>query len=207
MERYGCRRPSQNKGISNKIKESHINKTEEERDIIRNKVITTCIEKYGVESINQLESIKEKKKETNLSKYGVENHMQSIEIMEKVQEKALKHKDYKMPSGEIRKVQGYEPFALNDLLKEYSEDQIITGRARIPRIQYTTNDKVRYYFPDIYIPSINKIIEVKSTWTYKCTTDNIKEKGEASKAAGYDYEIWVYDSKGRRISQDHITHS
>jgi len=39
-----------------------------------------------------------------------------------------------MPSGDIRKVQGYEPFALDILVKKYKEDDIKTDRKDIPRI-------------------------------------------------------------------------
>ena len=107
-----------------------------------------------------------------------------------------------MPSGEIRKVQGYEHFALNELVKIYSEDQIKSDRKDIPRIEYykeDNKDKKRYYFPDIYIPHENKIIEIKSTWTYKCQRGNIKEKAEFTKKNGYIYEIWVYDNKGVKV--------
>ena len=43
----------------------------------------TYMEKYGVESCFQLESVKEKSKKTNLRKYGVEYPGQSKEISEK----------------------------------------------------------------------------------------------------------------------------
>lgn len=104
-----------------------------------------------------------------------------------------------MPSGTVRKVQGYEPFALDELLKIYTEDQIKTERKDIGSISYEMGGKVKYYFPDIAIPHENKIIEVKSVWTYKCKSDNIPQKAEATKAKGFIYEIWVYDQKGNRI--------
>lgn len=103
-----------------------------------------------------------------------------------------------MPSGEIRKVQGYEPFALDELVKIYEETDIITDRKDIPRICYKIEDKQKYYFPDIYIKSQNKIIEVKSDWTYKCKEDNIQEKSNATKTEGYNYEMWIYDGKGNK---------
>ncbi len=104
-----------------------------------------------------------------------------------------------MPSGEIRKVQGYEPFALDELLKTNSETDILTNRKDVPRITYKIGDKTRYYFPDIYIPSENRIIEVKSTWTYKCKEDNIQEKKKATEEAGYIYETWIYAKNGNKI--------
>ena len=44
-----------------------------------------------------------------------------------------------------------------------------------------------------------KCIEVKSTWTFKKKKDNIFLKQLAAKNLGYNYEIWVYDSKGNKI--------
>ena len=199
LKRYGTRRPSSNLVILKKIQASHLAKTDSERELIKQKVKETCLEKYGVESTNMLDSVKDKKKDTCLLSYGVTNHMQSAEIQAKIQNRGFRRKEFKMPSGDIRIVQGFEPYALKELLKDFSEDMIKTNRVDIPRIIYTVDNKNRYYFPDVYIPHINKIIEVKSTWTYKCTTDNIHIKGAACKAAGYLFEIWVYNGKGVRI--------
>jgi hypothetical protein len=200
LQKYGTRRPSESKVVRDKIQHAHITKTDEEQTEINNKREETCVEKYGTTSTNKLESIKEQKRQTCLKKYGVENHMQSKEVQAKLQNRGYKRKEYTMPSGDIRIVQGFEPYALTDLLKLYSEEQIKTKREDIPDIIYTANDKTRHYFPDIYIPHCNTIIEVKSTWTYKCTTDNVKEKGDACKAAGYNYEVWVYNGKGQRVT-------
>ncbi len=105
-----------------------------------------------------------------------------------------------MPSGAIRRVQGYEPYAIRDLLKNYTEEQILTNRKDIPRITYTVEDTKHYYFPDIYIPHINTIIEVKSLWTFHSTL-HIHLKSAATREAGYIYEIWIFDSNGNRIPE------
>lgn len=201
MQRYGTRRPSENIAIKTKIKEAHDNMTEEDRNLIKQKVINTSLQRYGTQSPNQAAIVKEHKVESSLKKFGTEYPMQNLEVQVKSQKNAFRRKEFTMPSGATRIVQGYEPFALRDLLQaNFTEDQIVTDREAIPRIEYTANNKTRYYFPDIFIPHINKIIEVKSTWTHACTTDNITQKAEASKAAGYDYETWVYDGKGQRIT-------
>ena len=200
IQRYGCRRPSENTEIRNKISNSHSNKTPEEREQINQKVIQTSLAKYGLTSPHKSTELQKRKKELCLQKYGTEHPMQSKEVQERIQKNAMKHKDYKMPSGEIRKVQGFEPYALDELLKTYTEDQIKTGRQNIPRIEYHDGVKKRYYFPDIYIPHENKIIEVKSTWTYKCTTDNIELKGKACVDSGYAFDIWVYGNGGKRVN-------
>jgi hypothetical protein len=202
LKKYGVEHPLQNEEFKNKAKQTTIDKfgTEYASQLsqFKEKVKQTCLKKYGVENAAQNSIIKEKMKKTNLERYGVENAAQSQEIQEITQKNAKKYKEYKMPSGNTVKVQGYEPFALDELIKTYKEDDIKTERKEVPRITYTVNNKQRYYFPDIYIPSENKIIEVKSTWTYKSKQDNIQQKADATKKAGYDYEIWIYDSKGNK---------
>jgi hypothetical protein len=164
----------------------------------REKVVKTFIERYNVDNPNKTPEIREKIRQTCLKRYNVEYPSQNAEIMERTQKNAKKYKEYVMPSGNKIKVQGYEPFALDELVKIYEESDIITQRKDIPRIKYNINEKQKYYFPDIYIKSINTIIEVKSTWTYKCKEDNIQEKANATKLAGYNYEIWIYDDKGNK---------
>jgi hypothetical protein len=104
-----------------------------------------------------------------------------------------------MPSGELRKIQGYENYALDNLLKKYNESEILTDRINIPRIEYEYNQKKHYYFPDIYIPSDNMIIEVKSDWIYKKQGDIVNIKGNKCKLDGYNYELWIFNNKGERI--------
>lgn len=49
----------------------------------------TCLEKYGVENVYQLEEVKEKKKKSYLKHYGVEHPSQSSEFQKKVKETCL----------------------------------------------------------------------------------------------------------------------
>lgn len=163
------------------------------------KVKATCIARYGVAHPLMSLEVKAKSVATCLAHYGVHYPLQSPEIMEKIQRNSKKYKEFKMPSGTVRRVQGYEPFALAELITLYSEEQIKTDRTDIPHITYESNGKSRRYFPDIYIPHENLIIEVKSTWTATCKKDCLEQKEAATVAAGYRYELWCYDGKGRRI--------
>jgi hypothetical protein len=202
MERYGVEHPAHTQQFKDKLKNTclerygveHNSQTQQFKDIFKE----TCIKRYGVDNPNKTKEVRDKIKNTCLERYGVEHPAQCKEISEKTQKNAKRYKEYKMPSGNIRKVQGYEPFALDILVKTYEEDDIKTDRKDIPRITYTINGINKYYFPDIYIPSENKIIEVKSTWTYTCKLDNIQQKMDATKEK-YNYEIWIFDSKGNRI--------
>jgi hypothetical protein len=200
--KYNVDNPMQCSEVKEKIKQTTINKYNVEHTLklpeIREKIKQTFIQKYNVDNPNKTLEIREKIRQTCLKKYNTNCPAQCQEVQERLQKNAKKYKEYKMPSGEIRKVQGYEPFALDEVVKIYEESDIITDRKCIPRISYKIEDKQKYYFPDIYIKSQNKIIEVKSTWTYKCKEDNIQEKANATKLTGYDYEIWVYDNKGNK---------
>jgi hypothetical protein len=111
-------------------------------------------------------------------------------------------KNYKMPSGNIIQIQGYENFALDELIinEKINESDIITGCKNVPEIWYNdeNNNKKRHYV-DIFIPSQNKCIEVKSTWTYTKQIDIVLLKQKAAKELGYKYEIWVYNNKKEKI--------
>jgi hypothetical protein len=200
LERYNTNCPFQNEEIKEKIKITNlINLGVEypmQSEEVKNKSKETCLKKYGEDNISKTSQMKEKSRETCLKIYGTEYPMQNQDFMEKVQNNAKKYKEYKFPSGNIRMIQGYEPFALDLLIKTYTEEEIFTDRKFIPTIIYEFESKKCKYFPDIYIPKDNKIIEVKSTWTYKCKLDKIQEKSLATKSQGYNYEIWIFDDKG-----------
>jgi hypothetical protein len=171
-----------------------------QRDDILNKQRQTNIERRGVEYSLQSNDVKAKGIITNLERYGVEHPSQNQEVMERTQKNAKKYKEFTMPSGTIVKVQGYEPYALRDLLNIYTEDQIKVERKNVPRIKYADGEKTRYHFPDVFIPHENKIVEVKSTWTYRSKGDNVLLKKRCCEEQGYDYEIWVYNGKGKRVN-------
>ncbi|MCK9574579.1 MAG: hypothetical protein WC979_01600 [Candidatus Pacearchaeota archaeon] len=105
-------------------------------------------------------------------------------------------KSYTFPSGKHVWVQGSEPKALDILLNDYAESDIVVDDDAIARfigkIYYKGLDgKDHRYIPDIYIISERKIIEVKSSFTYKIQskTNNLKEL--ACLKAGYRFEFMI----------------
>jgi len=56
---------------------------------------------------------------------------------------------------------------------------------------YTFEGKHRRYYPDIFIPSENLIIEVKSLYTATQDVDRNNAKWEATKSAGYVFELLI----------------
>ena len=220
LQNLGVEYPMQSDEVQNKCKQQimekygvvHISQVPE----FRQKAEDTHLARYGVKSplqthdsriknrLVQIENhieIQEKKKRTCLEKYGVEYASQNAEIMEKISKHAYNLKDYKLPSGKIIKIQGYEHYALDELLEQdITEDDIITGTSNVPEIWYTDNlEQCHRYYVDIFIPSQNKMIEVKSTWTAEKNWEIIFIKQNACKKAGYNCEIWIYNKMGEKI--------
>jgi len=124
--------------------------------------------------------------------------------MEKASKNAYRLKSYICTSGREIKCQGYEPFALNDLVKNelVDENDICVGAKNVPTIWYNDEGgKKHRHYVDIFIKTQNRCIEVKSTWTAQKKKDNIFLKQNAAKQLGYKYEIWVYDNKGVMVEK------
>lgn len=101
----------------------------------------------------------------------------------------------------IYKLQGYEPYALRDLLIKYKPSQIHTALGgKLFRIPYKWGSKSHTYLPDFIVG--NTIYEVKSVYTlmpdYKSLSRN-RAKARASIKSGYTFILWVYDKNGKRL--------
>lgn len=176
----------------------------------------TCMKKYGVDNAAKSEEIKKKINEVHFNHYGghpkknaevqakwkatcLEKYgghpNQNKDIQIKSEATSYHYKTYMMPSGNLVKYQGYENLALDKLVQTFEEEDIMVGRANIPTIEYLVEGKKHVYFPDFFIKSENKIIEVKSEWTIQLRRENIEEKAFATVKAGYKYEIWIYTDK------------
>ena len=202
---YGVEHPLQSKEVIEKIKNTCLEKYGVENPFqleeTRNKFKNTMLERYGVENPSQNEDIQNKIVNTNIQKFGYRHPSQNTEMFEKAMKNAYKLKEYILPSGNIIKFQGYEHYALDELLKDgILEEEIINGCKNVPEIWYTDeNNKSHRHYVDIFIPSQNRCIEVKSTWTAQKKKDCIFLKQEAGKELGYNYEIWVYNGKGEKV--------
>jgi len=228
LEKYGVLDPSVLQEFRNKMKQTclekygveHYTKTDE----CKNKHKEYCLEKYGVDHYSKTQDFKDKFKKTCLlrfntntpiqneeiknkimnkclEKYGVKHPMQNKFVSDKQSKTCYKLKDFVFPCGAIFKVQGYEHFALGDLVKDgYSSKDIIVSRKDVPEIWYIdSNNNERRYFPDIYIPKLNKIIEVKSNWTYKMKKDMLELKANACITLGFNYEIRIYSRNNTEL--------
>jgi len=206
IEKFGVEHPSQSQEIKDKKIETCIKNFEVENPFqsqeIKNKIRQTCIEKFGVEHPMQNTEIKNKIRQTCIERYNTEHPMQNTEIFEKALKNSYNMKEFTFPCSNIIQVQGYEPFLLDILVKEgYTFEDIIVKVTDVPKICYEKNNKEHRYFCDIYIPKTNTIYEVKSTWTYKQNIEVNLLKKQACIDAGYNFELWIFDTKGNRINK------
>ena len=82
------------------------------------------------------------------------------------------------------------------------ENDTVVGCKNVPIIWFEDETCKRHrHYVDIFIPSQNKCIEVKSNWTAKINLDIIFIKQKAGKELGFQYEIWVYDRKHQLVEK------
>ena len=159
------------------------------------------MERYGFPVSSQNSEVHNKMIATNIVKYGVPYTMQDQDISEKSKKKSYLSKDYKLPSGKVIQVQGYEPWALDLLLKSYSENDIETKHSQMPEFWYHGDDsKYHRYYSDIYIKKENLIIEVKSVYTYNLELRNNIIKKKTVEYNGYNFKFMIFDEKKNLIS-------
>ncbi|MBC8146853.1 MAG: hypothetical protein H8E98_02575, partial [Bacteroidetes bacterium] len=191
LEKYGVDNAFKSKEVIKKIKETSLEKygvesyTQTEEYIKKTK--KTKLERYGDENYVNIE----KNKKTCLEKYGVENPSQHPDIFYKGLKTRFTSRKYRLPSGKDIMLQGYEPFAMDILLEIYDESNLFTAKNGVPEIWYEYKGKKHRYYPDIFIKSENKIIEVKSIYTMTIDRDKIDAKCKSVIDSGYDMEIWV----------------
>lgn len=128
--------------------------------------------------------------------------MQIAEVAEKQLKSLYKTKTYNLPSGKKLTVQGYENYAIDRLLniEKIQEDDIVTSRTEVPECWYRDqSEKLRRYYTDIYIPSQNRCIEVKSKYTSQSSSIILESKINALKSLGYYVDIWIFNDKGELI--------
>lgn len=211
LEKYGVEHHTQSKEFQEKERLRYYSKTgyyhsSENPEVVdkisrSNKIIgkeiaskakETVIERYGVDNISQLDDVKLKKYNSYLEHYGVGHPMHSEKIFEKNIKARFKIKEYIWKTGEISKVQGYENIVLKELEeKGYSFDEVKTLQKDIPTIWYNFKGNKKRYYPDIFIPSENLIIEVKSTYTYEANLEINLAKQDAVLGQGFNFRFEI----------------
>jgi hypothetical protein len=197
LDRYGVDNPRKSNVTVDKIKQTNQERYGYDSFLIspegQQQRLQTTLEKYGVEYALQSPEIQQNKNQTCLAKYGVNHPMQTTTVFEKCGK--YKNKQLNLPSGKSIRYQGYENVAITHLLLEVGEEDIKNQRGEVPSIWYIIDDTTHRYYPDIYIPSKNLIVEVKSTWTYKKHFDINQLKKQTCIEQGYNFEFWICSNK------------
>ena len=156
----------------------------------------TTLARFGVEHQMQNPNVVAKKKETMHARFGVDHQMQNPEVFAKQQ--SYKRKIGTWPSGMGYSYQGYEDVGINTLLDSgITEDHLVISTPQvIPTITYfnPVKNKDCRYFPDIFIPHENRLIEIKSEYTMGVDVEVNMAKHYASILNGFQHEIWVCSS-------------
>jgi hypothetical protein len=109
--------------------------------------------------------------------------MQSDILFHKQQISGLKIKKYS--NTDLTYQGSYEL----DFLENYYNRVIIN---KTNPIKYKLNENTHYYHPDFYLPDYNLIIEVKSSYTYRCDLDKNIAKKEYSIKSGFSF-LFIID--------------
>lgn len=107
------------------------------------------------------------------------------------------HSSYKKVfiGGKVFVCQGYEDVAIYDLfLSGIGVDDIIVCNQRHEyAISYLHENKIKSYYPDIFIKSKNKFIEVKSIYWYNTDKDRVNNKLLSAKTQNIDVELLILE--------------
>ncbi len=117
---------------------------------------------------------------------------------------SYKRKEYTLGRRTVY-VQGDEPAALDYLTqdKQVKPSQIKCGtKSKIPVIWFFKEEVKHRYYPDMHIPHLNQVVEVKSTYTYKVSKDDVIRKANAVIEHGYHFRLIVV--KGEDIVHDKV---
>ncbi len=206
IKNYGVDNPSKS-GIVKQIKKDTNIKNSGFDNPMKNKLTiekaqNTNTKKYGGKSPLCDKGILKKSEKTCIKRYGVKNAMQNTDVILKNKKSNYNLKEYVFPSGKKVSIQGYENRAIDLLLKSHNENDIVVRDKNIEefigKIWYIGEDnKLHRYFPDIFIISENKIIEVKSDWTFNLHKKMNLLKRESCINNGINFEFFIFNKKQR----------
>jgi len=188
LDKYG----SENYITSDHCKQQMLDKYGSDNYLTSDHCKQQMLNKYGSEYF----VTSQKYREFMLETYGAESAMQCPELFRKAQSTSFHRKPYISPDGKTFMVLGYEGVALDEILKEEGIKTVYAGEdPEIPVFQYVgDDDKTHYYYPDIYIPEENRVIEIKSIYTYN--QDPEKTLCKALKVSeNHLFELRLYNHK------------
>jgi len=181
-KKYGVENVYQSDIIKEKCKKTKLERYGNEKFKNWEKHKQTCLKKYGSEYALSNLNVRQKGKETIKLKYGVDHQSQNENVHKKQLLSGKKIKQYR--NTDIWYQGTYE---LDFLEKYFDKFQIRKAHS----IKYEFNNKIKYYHPDFFIPSLNLIIEIKNSYYAKRDKNIIDNKQKATINEGYDYFMIV----------------
>jgi transposase-like protein len=156
--------------------------------LLRNSVIIRGLNNCQTDESN------EKRRKTLQDRYGINGVMHNEDFFIKQQKSAKKYKKAIIDGVEIV-YQGYELKAIYRLIDEgYNIKEIENGKYKVPKFQYLWNGKNRIYYPDIFIPKDNRIVEAKSSYFYEKEKERNLAKRDAVLKNGYKFDFYIMDT-------------
>lgn len=203
LERYGCVCSLHNKKIEKKTKQTNLERYGTEWGLgsrmIQEKGEATCMKKYGVKRAIKNKEILEKAKQSHIKKFG--SWYSQTDAHQKAN---YRNYEYVFPSGRKVSIMGYESKAIDYLLLlNYKEEDLLIDdkeiHESIGKFTYILDGKEKRYFPDIYVISEKRIIEVKSIYTLKNDLRKNLYKRDSVLNRGFKFEFLVYTDNGQKM--------
>jgi hypothetical protein len=101
-------------------------------------------------------------------------------------------------NGESIRVQGYERFVIPEFLNNYKRSDLKIGLEENNPIEYFFNGSIRDYYPDLYIVSENRIIEVKSDYSLMLDYEKNIAKKDSCITKGFKFEFHIWDENEKK---------
>ena len=201
LERYGVKHAAQNEDIKKRTQqqffEKHGVRTPFELPDFQEKATNTCLKKYGVKFTSQIPGRTEKMQATNLKRYGSKAPIGNPEISARFQADMMERfgVPYYCMTDECRRKQRRTISSVNKKFMAKLED---VGLECIPE-----GVKLNRFSYDVYVPSLNTVIEINPTYTHnmygnhwgtKLPKEYHRDKTKLAREHGYRcINVWDWD--------------
>jgi hypothetical protein len=175
LELYGNKNCFQNEKMKEKSKETMKEKYGHEHNMQCEKFLNnrkiTYLENWGVDNPSKNENIKKKKEETCMKNYGVKSPYQNRDIFRRSRKSANSIKNFK--NTDLIYQSSYEKDFLDKYYDKYNIENGILIKYKF--------DKDRVYHSDFYLPKLDIVVEIKSTYWLNKHVAMIEAKEEYTK--------------------------
>jgi hypothetical protein len=188
-----CSKKCQNKDLSQKKNDY----SEIKKKNIEKKRKKTCLKKYGENNPVKVQIVRDKIEKTCFKKYGETNYFKSNEFKTNLDNRMNSiHNKKRFRNTEIHYQSSYE---LDFLEKYFDNIDIKNG----PTIFYKFKGKEKRYYSDFFIPSLNLVVEIKSSYIYRKTLGENIQKKKYAENHGYKF-IFLIDKKYQKLEKYYV---